>query len=109
LLQLQDVPFRIFGAKAKDQFRKPMPGMWYELENLFGKDGIEIGVLFPRYVLVCLHLLMKYYSTDKSASFCVGDAAGREKDFASSDRKWADNVGIKFSTPEVCNIVQTDT
>ncbi|KIM72492.1 hypothetical protein PILCRDRAFT_16074 [Piloderma croceum F 1598] len=76
---LQDVPFRIFGAKAKDQFRKPMPGMWYELENIFGKDGIEI---------------------DKSASFCVGDAAGREKDFASSDRKWADNVGIRFSTPE---------
>lgn len=24
-----------------------MPGMWYELENIFGKDGIEIGVLFP--------------------------------------------------------------
>jgi len=47
LLQLQDVPFRIFGATAKDQFRKPMPGMWYELENIFGQDGIEIGVLFP--------------------------------------------------------------
>jgi hypothetical protein len=44
-LQLPDVPFRIFGAKEKDQFRKPMPGIWYELERVFREDGVEIGAL----------------------------------------------------------------
>jgi len=84
---LPDVPFRIFGAKEKDQFRKPMPGIWYELERVFREDGVEI---------------------DKKASFFVGDAAGRladlpsgrQADHASSDLKFADNVGIQFSTPE---------
>jgi bifunctional polynucleotide phosphatase/kinase len=49
------------------------------------------------------------YYIDKSASFFVGDAAGRlddpisgrRSDHASSDLKFADNVGIQFSTPEV--------
>jgi|ERR1700691_273894 bifunctional polynucleotide phosphatase/kinase len=52
------------------------------------------------------------FSTDKKASFFVGDAAGRladlpsgrQADHASSDLKFADNVGIQFSTPEVCNV-----
>lgn len=39
--------------------------------------------------------------TDKKAAFFVGDAAGRADDFASTDRKWAINVGIQFHTPEV--------
>lgn len=43
---------------------------------------------------------------DKSASFFVGDAAGRKypggkADFSSTDRKWAENVGLRFFTPEV--------
>jgi hypothetical protein len=43
---------------------------------------------------------------DKSASFFVGDAAGRKypggkADFSSTDRKWAENIGLKFFTPEV--------
>lgn len=47
-----------------------------------------------------------YGVTDKSSSFFVGDAAGRQfqkgkGDFASTDRKWSLNVGIKFYTPEV--------
>ncbi|KAG6850475.1 hypothetical protein H0H93_012896 [Arthromyces matolae] len=42
---------------------------------------------------------------DKSSSFFVGDAAGRQyagnkRDFSSTDRKWAHNVGITFFTPE---------
>ena len=37
---------------------------------------------------------------DKQASFYVGDAAGRKGDHASSDREWAQNVGIPFYTPE---------
>jgi len=64
-----------------------MPGIWYELERIFREDGVEI---------------------DKGASFFVGDAAGRladlpsglQADHASSDLKFADNVGIQFSTPE---------
>jgi len=45
-------------------------------------------------------------AADKSTSFFVGDAAGRQYpkgkgDFSSTDRKWAQNVGITFYTPEV--------
>lgn len=46
--------------------------------------------------------------TDKSQSFYVGDAAGREanwkpngkKDHSTADRKFAANIGITFYTPE---------
>ena len=42
---------------------------------------------------------------DKEQSYYVGDAAGRiysktKKDFASTDRKWALNLDLKFFTPE---------
>ncbi|KAI9569087.1 polynucleotide kinase 3 phosphatase-domain-containing protein [Boletus coccyginus] len=76
---LPDVPFHIFAACAKDGYRKPMPGMWYELERIFKEQHVDI---------------------DKKAAFFVGDAAGREHDFASTDRKWAINIGIQFHTPE---------
>nr|GAT47436.1 predicted protein [Mycena chlorophos] len=82
---LPDVPFRIFAALKKDKYRKPEVGMWEELETLFAADSVEI---------------------DKSASFFVGDAAGRpktakrEKDFNNSDKEWAAAVGIPFFTPE---------
>ncbi|KAG5643898.1 hypothetical protein DXG03_009469 [Asterophora parasitica] len=81
---LPDVPFRLFAASAKDGYRKPMPGMWTELERIFVEDGVTI---------------------DKAQSFFVGDAAGRQytgtkSDFSSTDRKWALNVDISFLTPE---------
>ncbi|KAF5330357.1 hypothetical protein D9619_005663 [Psilocybe cf. subviscida] len=81
---LEDVPFRLLAATQKDQYRKPMPGMWYEVERIFSEEGVAI---------------------DKASSFFVGDAAGRryakgKEDFSCSDRKWADNVQLKFYTPE---------
>ncbi|KAG8217343.1 polynucleotide kinase 3 phosphatase-domain-containing protein [Butyriboletus roseoflavus] len=76
---LPDVPFRLFAACAKDGYRKPMPGMWYELERIFKEQHVDI---------------------DRKAAFFVGDAAGRADDFASTDRKWAINIGIPFHTPE---------
>ncbi|KIL00645.1 hypothetical protein PAXRUDRAFT_29641 [Paxillus rubicundulus Ve08.2h10] len=76
---LPTVPFRLLAASAKDGYRKPMPGMWYEVERIFNERDVEI---------------------DKKSSFFVGDAAGRPDDFASTDRKWAINVGIPFYTPE---------
>ncbi|KAH9483853.1 Bifunctional polynucleotide phosphatase/kinase [Psilocybe cubensis] len=81
---LSDIPFRILAASQKDQYRKPMPGMWREIERIFKEEGVEI---------------------DKSASFFVGDAAGRQYvkakgDFSSTDRKWAENIELPFFTPE---------
>lgn len=42
--KLPDVPFRLFAACAKDGYRKPMPGMWYELERIFKEQHIDIGM-----------------------------------------------------------------
>ncbi|KAK7466961.1 DNA kinase/phosphatase Pnk1 [Stygiomarasmius scandens] len=77
-------PFRLFAATAKDNYRKPMIGMWAELTRIYQEGGIEI---------------------DKTQSFFVGDAAGRQypngkTDWASTDRKWAMNVDLPFYTPE---------
>ena len=41
--QLPDVPFRILAACAKDEYRKPMLGMWNELERIFKEHDVEIG------------------------------------------------------------------
>jgi len=90
-------------ASQRDQFRKPMPGMWYELEKIFKDEGVEIR-MFSSVSFVYSDGNQSY--ADKDASFFVGDAAGRKypggkTDFSSTDRKWAENVGLKFLTPEV--------
>ena len=37
---------------------------------------------------------------DKEVSFFVGDALGRKIDFSDSDKKFAENIGIKYFSPE---------
>ncbi|KAL9559163.1 hypothetical protein MBANPS3_000567 [Mucor bainieri] len=78
-------PVLVMAAMKKDKYRKPMTGMWEWLEH--NNDDVSI---------------------DKSQSFYVGDAAGRDdgwkpkykKDHSCGDRKFADNVNIAFHTPE---------
>lgn len=82
-----------------------MPGMWFELERIFAQDGITIGKGYNFVSLACLCqkyvIFLLILVQDKKDSYFVGDAAGRPDDFASTDRKFALNVGIQFHTPEV--------
>lgn len=84
-----DFPVSVYAATARDQYRKPRPGMWHEVLEHYDLDD-EQGI-------------------DREGTFYVGDAAGRtadgssgnsDKDFASSDRDFAANAGIDFMTPE---------
>ncbi|KAF9190919.1 hypothetical protein BGZ51_008068 [Haplosporangium sp. Z 767] len=84
--QLQ-LPMWILISMQKDHYRKPMTGLWHWLEATFLKDDIQI---------------------DRSASYYVGDAAGRHdgwkvgavKDFNNTDRKFAASLDLPFHTPE---------
>ncbi|CAG8632801.1 9350_t:CDS:10 [Funneliformis mosseae] len=81
-----NIPFEVYAATARDKYRKPMIGIWnYIIEH--GNDGVDIDI---------------------ERCFYVGDAAGREEnwkhntqgDWNDTDRKFAENIGIKFYTPE---------
>ncbi|KAH8821230.1 polynucleotide kinase 3 phosphatase [Xylogone sp. PMI_703] len=80
-----DLPITVYAATAKDIYRKPRTGMWTELLKDYGLAAKDV-----------LH----------EESIFVGDAGGRlassgkPKDFSCSDRNFAENVGIKFYTPE---------
>ncbi|KAK3808320.1 MAG: polynucleotide kinase 3 phosphatase-domain-containing protein [Benniella sp.] len=81
------LPMWILISMQKDHNRKPMTGLWHWLEARFLEDDVEI---------------------DRSVSYFVGDAAGRQdgwkvgavKDFNNTDRKFADTLNIQFHTPE---------
>lgn len=85
-----DLPVSLYAATEKDTFRKPRTGMWKQLLSDYGVSGDETG------------------EVDLEGSVFVGDAAGRDadpkagrkKDHSCSDRDFATNVGIGFSTPE---------
>ncbi|KAL5249654.1 hypothetical protein ACHWQZ_G018498 [Mnemiopsis leidyi] len=82
------VPVQVLASPRATATRKPAPGMWIAFEELYN-DNVPV---------------------DYSNSFYVGDAAGRtagwdlnhkkRKDFSSSDREFAHNVGLAFYTPE---------
>ena len=63
----------VYMSIADDKYRKPNIGMWEEFR--------------------------KYYKKITTAFYC-GDAAGRSSDFSDSDLKFAENIGVKFYTPE---------
>ncbi|KAF1820324.1 PNK3P-domain-containing protein [Dissoconium aciculare CBS 342.82] len=85
-----DFPISVYAATQKDMFRKPRTGMWERALRDYGiSDDNALDL-------------------DHAGSIFVGDAAGREgnkaagiaKDFSSSDRDLAANIGITFHTPE---------
>ena len=86
ILRQLDLPISMYGATTQDRYRKPRIGMWQELIEDYNLEGEG--------------------KIDYTKSFYIGDAAGREKtdkrkkDFATSDRNLAINIGIAFQTPE---------
>ncbi|CAH0398377.1 unnamed protein product [Chilo suppressalis] len=86
ILNKLDVPIQVFLATGKSIYRKPTTGMWKILTEK-KNDGIIIA---------------------KDDSFYCGDAAGRvanwapgkKKDHSMADRLMAENLGLKFYTPE---------
>ncbi|POM57349.1 Polynucleotide Kinase 3'-phosphatase [Phytophthora palmivora] len=81
-----NLPMLVFLGTENDVMRKPRLGAWKEMIKVLGDKGEE--------------------AVDKEASFYCGDAAGRPKiagrakDFAATDYKFALNAGIRFFTPE---------
>ncbi|XP_056231072.1 bifunctional polynucleotide phosphatase/kinase [Seriola aureovittata] len=87
ILATLQLSVQVFVAAGPGIYRKPVMGMWNHLCEK-ANDGVTV---------------------DKRKSFYVGDAAGRpenwapgkkKKDFSSSDRLFALNIGLQFHTPE---------
>ena len=97
---------RLIAAMKKDVNRKPATGMWELLQKSFngkiGRSYLWLFVGFDR------QLKNNDPYTDLGESFYIGDAAGRaegwklkaKKDHSCGNRKFADNIGIRFQTPE---------
>ncbi|GAB0493637.1 hypothetical protein MMPV_004922 [Pyropia vietnamensis] len=81
------VPLVVYIAPGYNRLRKPAVGLWEAAVAGFVSAAPPPGVSFNDAV-------------NKAASVYVGDAAGRPRDFADTDRKLALNVGIRFFTPE---------
>ncbi|CAH2048603.1 unnamed protein product, partial [Iphiclides podalirius] len=81
-----NVPIQVYIATGKGFYRKPTPGMWKTLTEK-KNDGLPVDML---------------------NSFYCGDAAGRvanwapgkKKDHSMADKLLAENLGLKFYTPE---------
>lgn len=79
LLREIGFPCGVFVATGKDKqgqidpWRKPQPGMWHKMVELYGQP---------------------------TSAFYVGDAMGRPQDFSDSDLCFAQAVGVAVKTPE---------
>jgi bifunctional polynucleotide phosphatase/kinase len=100
IIEALGVPVQVFVATTKDVYRKPSGQMWHAMCKHFnGKGKQQPKVALGR----CMF---------------VGDAAGRpagwdgnantKKDFADSDRLFAECVGIPFATPDEFFLNQND-
>ncbi len=69
-------PVHVYAAFSKEHHYKPNPFMFHQLE------------------------LNSSVPIDKEQSFFVGDALGRPDDFSDSDRRFAENIGIRWMSPE---------
>lgn len=78
ILKEAGVPATVYAATLKDDNRKPETGMWTHFTTN-SNDGKEV---------------------DKETSYYVGDAAGRQDDFASTDKEFAEAIGLTFKVPE---------
>lgn len=86
IIKVYDVPMQVFISTTRSIYRKPSMKMWDILEKDYN-NNVRINL---------------------EESFYVGDAAGRpdkwqpgkKKDFSSSDRLFALNIGLRFYTPE---------
>ena len=67
------LPCMVFIATGDDNYRKPHTGIWEKISEMVPKIDY---------------------------SFFVGDALGRPQDFADTDRKFAENIGIPWYSPE---------
>ncbi|KAF1335627.1 Polynucleotide kinase 3'-phosphatase, partial [Globisporangium splendens] len=82
-----NLPVLALLATQNDLMRKPRLGGWQEMLKILGVENPDQQV-------------------DMTESFYCGDAAGRpkiagrNKDFAATDYKFALNIGVKFHTPE---------
>ncbi|XP_067939275.1 bifunctional polynucleotide phosphatase/kinase-like isoform X3 [Watersipora subatra] len=82
------VPMQAFIAGCKRGiFRKPLPGMWKEATDSKNNSGEAVSLTDCIYV-------------GDAAGRIANWSPGRKKDFSISDRLFAINCGVPFSTPE---------
>lgn len=67
------LPCMVFIATGDDNYRKPNTGIWEKIKQMVPKIDY---------------------------SFFVGDALGRPQDFADTDKKFAENIGIPWYSPD---------
>ncbi|RKP28137.1 polynucleotide kinase 3 phosphatase-domain-containing protein, partial [Syncephalis pseudoplumigaleata] len=84
-LERLNVPVQIYAALEKDIHRKPRVGMWTRMLLGQGDTGVDLA---------------KCFYVGDAAGRPAGWSAGRRKDHSDCDRKFADNVGLSFYTPE---------